>query len=340
MEVTVIDPCGPSLATVESLPNMASLPPLGVGLLYTPALPEFLAANIDAVDYVELIPDTFWTQQRGGGPRRYRDIPRSVEVVDWLAERRPLIAHSVGLSIGSAGLFDRRHLAQMALWQQRYGFAWHSDHLSFSRITLAEHGGAEPAAAPAAGMAAQTGCDAGNSGEEGPEINAAMAVPVPYDEEVLALLVARVREVQACVPAPFLLENNVNYVEIPEQDMSEPRFLNRLCNASGCGLLLDVHNVYVNARNHGFDPANFIAELDLANVVEVHIAGGNDLDGTYLDSHSGRCPEPVWELLAQVAAGAPNLRAVTFELHASYYSQLGPAGILAELDRARRTWAA
>jgi uncharacterized protein len=340
MEVAVIDPSGPRPATTEPSTNLASPPPLGVGLLYTPALPDFLAAHIDAVDYVELIPDTFWTQQRGAGRRHYREIARSVEVVDWLAERRPLVAHSVGLSIGSAGLFDRRHLAQMALWQHRYGFAWHSDHLSFSRITLAEHGGAEPAAAPADGLAAQAAHDAVGSEEGGPEINAAMAVPVPYDEEVLALLVARVHEVQALVPAPFLLENNVNYIEIPEQDMSEPQFLNRLCSASGCGLLLDVHNVYVNARNHGFDPASFVAELDLAHVVEVHLAGGNELDGTYLDSHSGRCPEPVWELLAQVAAGAPNLRAVTFELHASYYSQLGPAGILAELDRARQTWAA
>jgi uncharacterized protein (UPF0276 family) len=320
-------------AAAECPPSLASLPRLGVGLLYTPALPEFLAAHLDAVDYVELIPDTFWVQRRpaaGGGRRRYDEIPRSVEVVDWLAERRPLIAHSVGLSIGSAELFDRRHLSQMALWQRRYGFPWHSDHLSFSRIPLASHG---------AGSDGFLGSET-EEVEDPPDLNASIAVPVPYDEEVLALFTARVREVQARIPAPFLLENNVNYVEIPEQEMSEPQFLNRLCGDTGCGLLLDVHNVYVNARNHGFDAARFVAELDLAHVVEVHVAGGNELDGTYLDSHSGACPEPVWELLAQVAGAAPNLRAVTFEMHASYYSQLGPRGILAELDRARRTWTA
>ena len=88
-----------------------------------------------------------------------------------------------------------------------------------------------------------------------------------------------------------------------------------LAARTGCGLLLDIHNLYVNARNHGFDPVGFLGELDLSRVAEVHIAGGNELVGMYTDSHAGACPEPVWELLDHVVDHAPQLRGVTFEFH-------------------------
>jgi uncharacterized protein len=318
--------------------GIAALPKLGVGLLYNSALPGFFASDVDAVDYVEVIPDMFWLLQQPGpgrrghgsplraGGRRYEEIAPSVAVLDALAERRQVVAHSIGLSIASADWFDREHVEQIAAWQRRYRFPWHSDHLSFTRISLADHGGDATEAGGAPALPALAA------------LNVGMAAPVPYDDEVLQLVAARVARVQERVPAPFLLENNVNYVEIPEQEMSEPEFLNRLCGLTGCGLLLDVHNVYVNARNHGFDPAAFVAALDLARVVEVHVAGGNEVAGMYADSHSGPCPEPVWALLRQVVAGAPNLCGITFEFHASYYDVLGPAGIRAELDRARTIW--
>jgi hypothetical protein len=127
-------------------------------------------------------------------------------------------------------------------------------------------------------------------------------------------------------------------VDIPEQDMTEQEFLNGLTRLTNCGLLLDVHNVYVNARNHGFDAAAFIEQLDLSRVVEVHIAGGSELAGMYTDSHAGPCPEPVWDLLEQVASSASNLCAITFEFHESYYPLLEISGIRAELRRARSVW--
>jgi uncharacterized protein (UPF0276 family) len=100
-------------------------------------------------------------------------------------------------------------------------------------------------------------------------------------------------------------------------------------------VLLDVHNLYANARNHGFEARTFLAELDLDTVIEAHVAGGSEFAGMYTDSHSGPCPEPVWDLLEYVVARAPNLRAVTFEFHDSYYGTLGAAGVRAELARAR-----
>jgi uncharacterized protein (UPF0276 family) len=284
---------------------------LGVGLLYNPALPDFLASDLDALDYLEVIPEMFWTDQGLGGADRFTEIEATVAVLDGVATERPVIAHSVGLSIGSADLFDGERVEQIARWHERYRFPWHSDHLSFLRM----------------------------GGPDGHEINAGLAIPVPYDEEVLDLIASRVKTVQSRVAAPFLLENNVYYVDLPEQEMSEPEFLNRLAAETGCGLLLDVHNVHTNATNHGFDPHAFVGDLDLSRVIEVHIAGGNEFAGMYTDSHAGPCPEAVWELLARVVAGAPNLAGITFEFHASYFPLLGVAGIRRELDRAREVWA-
>jgi uncharacterized protein (UPF0276 family) len=289
----------------------ALLPRLGVGVLYNPALPGFLRSDLDALDYLEVIPEMFWTDRGMGSVDRFAGIEATVAVLDAVAAERPVVVHGVGLSIGSADLFDREHVEQIGRWHERYRFPWHSDHLSFARM----------------------------GGPDGHEINAGLAVPVPYDEEVLELIAGRVRTVQERVAAPFLLENNVYYVDLPEQEMSEPEFLNRLTRETGCGLLLDVHNVYTNAVNHGFDPHAWVGELDLGRVVEVHVAGGNELAGMYTDSHAGPCPEPVWELLGRVVAGAPRLSGITFEFHASYYPLLGPEGIRRQLDRAREVWA-
>jgi uncharacterized protein len=286
------------------------LPFLGVGVLYTPALSGFVRTDLELLDFVELIPDMAQSDQGAGHSPRFVELEMWTELFDWLAPRRPLLAHNIGLSIGSSDVFDPEYLAQLVRWQERYPFRWHSDHLSFSQVL----------------------------GHDGAPHNVAVALPVPYDHDVLAMVAERVAFVRRALDVPFLLENNVYYTDLPEQEMDEPEFLNALAARTGCGLLLDVHNVYANARNHGFDASRFIDRLDLSRVVEVHVAGGNDLAGMYTDSHAGPCPEPVWELLAHVAPRAPNLRAVTFEFHDSYFPLLQAEGVRAQLARARDVW--
>jgi uncharacterized protein (UPF0276 family) len=282
-----------------------------VGLLYNPALPRFLRENLDSVDYVSLIPDMGHEDRGAGQSPRYVEIEAWVELLNWLTTCRPLIAHNVGLSIGTAGRFDREYVEQMKHWHGRGHFVWHSDHLSFAQVRDAhDH-----------------------------EHNAGLAIPVPYDEEVLDLIAERVDWVQNAIDVPFLLENNVYFFNVPEQEMTEPEFLNRLTERTGCGLLLDIHNLYTNARNHGFNPLEFVDDLDLSRVVEVHIAGGNEFGGMYIDSHAGPCPGPVWDLLEYVVPRSPNLCGITFEFHESYYPKLLDAGLRDQLDRARQTWA-
>ena len=295
-------------ATAERL---AALPRLGVGMLYNPSLTAYVRDHLDSLDYLAVIPDRFWSDEGADAAERYDELERPVAQLDAVAERLPIVGHSVGLSIGSAELFDTQHVEQIARWQARYRMPWHSDHLSFIRMP---------------GVDAHT------------ELSAGLPIPVPYDHEVLDLLAERVEYVQNRVPVPFLLENNVYYVDLPEQDMTEPEFLNALMHRTGCGLLLDVHNVVVNATNHGYDPRSFIFALDLRHVVELHIAGGTESNGLYTDSHAGPVADPVWELLDGVVAACPNLCAVTFEFHESWYPMMGADGVREQLRRAREVW--
>jgi uncharacterized protein (UPF0276 family) len=218
--------------------------------------------------------------------------------LDWLAPRCALVAHGTGrLAVGSAAAFDEGYLAQLAGWLGRYPFHWHSDHLSY--------------AAPGS------------------------PAPLPLDHEVLDLVADRAFRIHGLLGIPFLLENPVYYVRLVEQELEETAFLNALVQRGACGLLLDLHNLYANSRNFRFNPFEFLAQLDMAGVKEVHIAGGAEFAGMYTDAHAGACHPMVWELLDYVLPRAPNLRGITFEFHEAYFPFLGEEGVLRELARAR-----
>ena len=283
---------------------------LGVGILHNSAVSDLLKSDPGIVDYVSIMPDLFWTDGGLGTDPRFVELDSWMEFIDWACGRYPLIAHSIGLSLGSAVFSDDAYVERLAEWHRRYRFRWHSDHLSFAQVRSAA----------------------------GHEQHAGMAVPLPFDFEVLELLSKRIQELRPRFSSPFLVENAVAYLTFSDQDMNEPTFLNSLVSNSGCSLLLDLHNLYTNARNHKFDASAFLRQLDLEAVVEVHVAGGTEVAGVYTDSHSGPCPEPVWSLLEEIMPYAPNLKGITFEFHDSYFPILGAAGVQGQLDRARAIW--
>jgi uncharacterized protein (UPF0276 family) len=280
---------------------------VGVGIMFNAALPDYLLTAIDTIDYLEIIPDTFWTDRGPASRPRFVEVAPYVEVLDQVAASIPIVAHHLGLSVGTAEPADPEYVSQLARWQERYGFPWHSDHLAVARVP-------------------------GSDRRE----HAGVAIPVPFDEDMLTVMATRVGEVHAAIPIPFLVENSVYFLDIIDQDYGEAQFLNELSHRSGCGLLLDLHNLYANARNHELDAYDFLAELDLERVLEIHIAGGSEFAGMWTDSHSGPCQEGVWELLDWVLPKTPNLRGVTFEFHHSYFPVLGNDGIAVQLARARQ----
>ena len=299
------------------MPARPSVPSLGTGLAYQPALRTFMEERSDLFDFIEVVPDILWTDLGPGREERYIDDPAGTAFLAEMRRAKHVIPHSIGLSIGSAHRFDRAHIAQISRWHDWLRFPWHSDHLAYS---VAEHGAGD-----------------GSTGDAG-DVNVGITLPLAYDRETLELLAPRIAEVQSRIPVPFLLENNVYFFQYPGQELDEPGFLNLLCETTGCGLLLDLHNIYANGRNHRFDPFDFLGRLDLDNVMEIHIAGGMEYEGFYLDAHSGTTPPPVWEMLDYVLPRAPNLGGVVFELLGSWYVDVGPERLAAELHRMRELW--
>ena len=277
----------------------------GVGVLFNPSMHQFVESSLRQLDYVAVIPDRAWTDDGVGAPHRFRVLPLSDSVLEQVSRHLPIVLHSIGLSICSAEIFDVEYAQNLVAWADRFQSPWVSEHLSFSRVGT------------------------------GHESNAAIALPVPYDREVLDLLVPRVRCLSEALHCEFLLENNVYYFRYPEQELSEESFLNELCSQTKCSVLLDLHNLYTNALNHGFDALSYLAALDLSHVLEIHIAGGVPMMGFHTDSHTGPVLEDVWSLLEHTIPRATQLRGVTFEFHESSFGLLGEDGIFEQVDRAR-----
>ena len=290
--------------------DITALPKLGAGLLYNPALTEYLKEHTKQPDYISVIPDMFYTDDPHSSTQRFKEIELWMNEMDWLKNNYPLVAHNIGFSLASADIFDSAYLMQITDWCKRFNFKWHSDHLSFVKV----------------------------KSQKGSDHNAGMAVPFPYDKEMLDIILSRVQIIQEEIPIPFLLENNVFFIDFPEQEMNEAEFLNTLTAQSQSGILLDIHNVYANAINHNFDAKEFILQLDLSRVVEIHIAGGNEMGGFYTDSHAGPCPPEVWNLLDFTVPLTPNLGGITFEFHESYFPLLKFDGITATLQQAKDIW--
>lgn len=288
-----------------------AVPKLGIGLAYQSQLRQFIERNRDAFDFLEVVPDILWTDLGRDAQPRYIEDSEGISFLEQTASQMSVIPHSIGLSIGSAHLFDRAHVAQLERWYEWLRFPWHSDHLSY-HLAAAEHGSED--------------------------LHLNLTMPVALDHDTVEMIADRILEIRMRIPVPFLLENNVYYFVLENQELDEASFLNTLSESSACGILLDLHNLHVNFRNHGMDPYSFLDGLRLDRVLELHIAGGMEVEGMYVDAHSGPSPEPVWELLDWVLPRCPNLGGVTFELFGSWFEPTGENRLLAELDRMRELW--
>lgn len=186
-------------------------------------------------------------------------------------ERWPLSIHGVGLSIGGAAPLDREHLARLAALLQRFEPAWFSEHLAWS-----SHGGRW--------------------------FNDLL--PLPYHAASLRRVCAHIDQAQQHLGRRLLLENPSTYVEFAASTMDEAGFLGEVVRRSGCGLLLDVNNAYVNAVNHGGDAWAFIEALPAQAIGEIHLAGfAEDRDGAgarlLIDHHGAPVADAVWALYAR-----------------------------------------
>ncbi len=195
----------------------------------------------------------------------------ALQVLEEVRRHYPVSLHGVGLSLGSASAPDRRHLEKLRALVARIEPAAVSEHLCWSAVG-------------------------------GQHLNDLL--PLPYTREALAVVCDNVARVQDFLGRPILIENVSSYLQFKGADFPEWAFVAEVARRSGCGLLLDVNNVWVSACNHGFDPLDYLRAMPPAAVAEIHLAGFEvDEEGGFLvDTHSRPVHEPVWALYAAALA--------------------------------------
>jgi uncharacterized protein (UPF0276 family) len=191
-----------------------------------------------------------------------------------LRESYALSVHGVGLSIGSMRQLDRDHLARLKTLCDRYTPESFSEHLAWSS-------------------------------HDGIYLNDLL--PLPYTRQTLARVAEHIDEVQTTLGREMLLENPSTYIRFSESNIPEVDFIAELSKRTGCGLLLDVNNVFVSARNHATEPLAYLDSFPLDRVKEIHLGGHNeDVDDAgaplLIDSHGSPIVEGVWMLYAYVIA--------------------------------------
>ena len=201
----------------------------------------------------------------------YMGDSAAVDALETLRQTYPLSVHGVGLSLGSASGLDRDHLERLRKVCMRFQPGLVSEHLAWSVA-------------------------------DGAYLNDLL--PLRYDQHTLAIVAANVDQLQNTLQRRVFIENLSAYIAFANSTMTESQFLAALVKRTGCGLLLDVNNVYVSARNLDFDPKAFIDDLSAEAIGEIHLAGHavNEVDGdvVLIDDHGSRVPPAVWSLYAYV----------------------------------------
>jgi len=233
-----------------------------------PGLPARAGIGLKASHYREILegnPDPGWLEVH---PENYMGEGGPPHHYLGLIRRdHPLSLHGVGLSLGSADIPDPAHLQRLKALVERYQPGEVSEHLAW-----ASHGG----------------------------VFLDDLLPLPLTRETLDHACRNIQQVQEVLGRRILLENPSTYLRFRDDEYPEAEFLVELARRSGCGLLVDVNNVYVSACNHGLDAAAYLASLPAALVAEIHLAGHSveDVDGRELriDDHGDRVAGAVWSL--------------------------------------------
>jgi uncharacterized protein len=201
---------------------------------------------------------------------RYLDSNQYLKAeLELLAANFPLIPHFINLSLGSAEGIDLDYLKKVAKLVKQLNPPWWSEHLSFTKAG---------------------GIDIGHLS------------PLPYTQEAVDILCRNIKQVQSYLETPLILENITYMVEIPEAEMTEAQFIGEIAEKTDCGLLLDIPNLYINSTNHSYDINQFLEQLPLERVVQLHFVGGYWHDDVLIDSHSESTPAEVWQLMQQITS--------------------------------------
>lgn len=191
--------------------------------------------------------------------------------LEQLRDLYPLSVHGLGLSLGTPGTLDKQTLEGFKRVADLADARWISEHIAFTKTNDVDLG----------------------------HLN-----PVPLTSDSLQTLIDHSRELMDACQKPLLLENITSYLRVPEE-IPETEFINRLCQQAGIGLLLDVTNLFINSRNHDFDPIEWLHQVEPSIIRQLHLVGYSFQDGVWHDRHCEPIQGELFELAAQVISYAP-----------------------------------
>lgn len=192
---------------------------------------------------------------------------KPLENLHRILERYPVVQHGVSLAIGSPAPLDFDYLKKLKALTKITKTPWVSDHLCWGHL---------------------------------PGAHFHDLLPLPYTREVIDYVTERAKIVQDYLELPFALENLSSYVAFTQDEMPEWEFYSTIVEQAGIYMMLDVNNIYVSSRNHGFNPEDYIARVPLNKVIQVHLAGHRKMEGYLLDTHDHPVCDEVWELYRKV----------------------------------------
>lgn len=287
--------------------HASDAPALGVGLVFFPEL-AVLFEDTDLVGVLEVEPQAFWEKTCAHGAFGYRPNDALLRQIAQLPQTR--LVHGVGQPVG--GILDDP-VAYTAALKHTIDLLdphWTSEHLSFNRTA-----------------------DGGRCREAG------FLLPPRQSPAGVRQAVRNISRYARVTGRPFAFETGVNYLQPRRDELDDGAYFGAIADQAGCGILLDLHNLWCNERNGRQRVADALAQLPLERVWELHLAGGMELDGYWLDAHSGEVPTPVLELAAQLVPRLPNLGAIVFEILPQHLARIGLDGVRRQLVTLGELWA-
>ncbi len=282
-------------------------PPLaGPGAVYQPGLESIFEAHSDLIRVIEIEPQTRWikSQLRGSHPKG-----SAHELMRFANMAQTKLLHGVGYPLGGTWCDQIEHVAEMRHWAAELGCTWSSEHLSILDIEA-----------------------------DGAPVSCGFLMPPYQSGDAVETAVRNIRARRVVLGHPIAFETGVNYFAPKPGEMGDGAFWAMIAEQADCGIILDLHNLLCNERNGRARIDDVLRVLPPERIWEIHLAGGERLNDTWLDAHSGAIEHDLGARAIEIAGSLPNLAAVTFELGPSHVARFGEAAFLAQMEIVNRAW--
>jgi uncharacterized protein (UPF0276 family) len=277
---------------------------IGIGIIFFPELESVLESNLDLINAVEIEPQMFWL--KSGLDSFFFDKKK----IEYLRQTgKPFIFHGVGFPVGGSIEPNPNHLPCLLAMMKELSPRWMSEHLSFNQVAIGES-----------------------------EYNTNFLLPPLQTKEGVETAVNSIKRYKQNFPIPFAFETGVNYLSTKSFEMEDGAFVREISEKADCSILLDLHNLLANQKNGRQKIEDFIKQIPLERVIEIHLADGFYHDNYYLDAHSGIIKEELFEIAEKIVRKLPNLKAIMFEMLPEYLRFINEKDIAAQLCRMNRIW--